>query len=525
MTSYSSEQFYHDWRYAIAKDFTTPSGTPFPYAKYGKQEWGNEFRCFRFDRPPTTAGIHPDGMWMVVAVDEDLHLCNMMDSSWKMVLKGHSSQIDVLAFQPYSRSGSQLMATCAMGYAGGSVPVKPEIIVWGAETDYLKVCEPQLSSEDIASVSKHAVRAVVERLSDQDASLHLTVAEQDALTDAFKPAIDKVLASKNIDRHVKIHGRLQAGFQSNVFSPLGRYIIYLPGDAPQSNSDVAWDVAIWDSSIKRDAVVLVGHRDAIMWTGFNPDETLIGTVSWDKTMKIWDAGTGEVRFTFETSGQNWTGGFSANGRMFAGTCGDGSIHVYSLEDGTELFCSKFGSWCRALDWSPDSAFLAVGGQDCGKLILIDVGKKAIVQERLLSTSRSKVTKEEMRNMMGHFLEVCAVKFMDNGRKIAHLTTGDGSVELVDLEECCKWRFARDGTDSYPSGVADVEDTGREDEAVTKAASQINIWEHPALDPALGVLLATVDGDAVRVWSAPHNNFNREAGLSEDTWPVSIILGQ
>ena len=88
MTSYSSKQFYHDWRYAIAKDFVTPSGAPFPYAKFGKQEWGNEIRCFKFDRPPTTAGIHPDGMWMVVAVDEDLLLCNMMDSSWKIVLKG-----------------------------------------------------------------------------------------------------------------------------------------------------------------------------------------------------------------------------------------------------------------------------------------------------------------------------------------------------------------------------------------------------------------------------------------------------
>ena len=119
------------------------------------------------------------------------------------------------------------MATCAMGYAGGSGPVKPEIIVWGADTDYLKVCEPQLSSEDTTSVSKHAVRAVVERLSDQDVSLHLTVAEQNALTDAFRPAIDKVLARRNVENHVKIHGRFQAGFQSNVFSPSGRYIYLL----------------------------------------------------------------------------------------------------------------------------------------------------------------------------------------------------------------------------------------------------------------------------------------------------------
>ena len=518
MTSYSSKQFHQDWRYAIAKDFVTPSGEPFPYAKNGKQKWGDEVRCFKFDRQPTTAALHPDGRFLIAAVDQDLHVRNMF-SSQNWILKGHTSQIDVLAFQPPGEDGSKLMATCAMGYWGKPAPSEPEIIVWGAETNYL--CEPQSSGDEVASTSRNAVRAVVERLSDQDASLHLDVSEQDFLAGAFEPAIKKVLARRKVHNRLRIHGRLQAACQSTVFSPSGRYMIYLPGDSPDSNSNVAWNVAIWDTWRMKDALVLVGHRDTIMWTGFNPDETLIGTVSWDKTMKIWDAGNGELRFTFETSGQNWTGGFAPNGVMFAGTCGDGSIHVYSLEDGTELFCLKFGSWCRALDWSPDSTLLAVGGRECGKLILINVGKKAVVQERLLSTSRSKVKKEELRRMLGGFLEVCRVKFVDNGRKIAHLTTGDGSAELLDLEQCCKWRFARHGTDSYPDGAADVKEAGIEGEAAINAAFEMAVWEHPAGE---GVVLATVDGDAVRLWTAPYNG--REDGISFlDTSPRCLEASQ
>jgi WD40 repeat protein len=40
---------------------------------------------------------------------------------------------------------------------------------------------------------------------------------------------------------------------------------------------------------------LNGHTDAIMWTGYSPDETMIATVAWDKGMRIWDAKTGQEK--------------------------------------------------------------------------------------------------------------------------------------------------------------------------------------------------------------------------------------
>lgn len=432
------------------------------------------------------------------------------------------SRVDVVAFRP--GEGTRLVS-CAKNYMAGSARAEPSIVFWDLDSREVGISGREatgtivasgsvraelnavgatgdglaLSKEEIAHVSRHAVRAVVERLSDRDSSLHLGVEEQELIAGEFGTAIERALARGAVKGNMKLHGRLTGSFQSNVFSPSGRYMFYLPGNSPRSNGDEKWDVVIRDMEEMRDVLTLVGHRDAIMWTGFSLDESLIGTVSWDKTMKIWDAGTGELKFTYETDGQNWTGGFSPDGTMFAGTCGNGSVRVYSLQDGQQLFWSKFGRWCRALDWSPDSAFLAVGGQEFGRLVLIDVKKQAVVQGRVLSASRSIVKKEEIRRILGGYLEVHTVRFVDGGTKLVHFTSGDGSAEVFDLEKCSKWKFARAGTDSYAEDVTSEEQTTREEEVTSKGGYQMVVWE----DKVKGVImLATVDGDAVRLWSVP-----------------------
>jgi WD40 repeat protein len=512
--SYSSFQFSRDWRYAIDKSFVSPTSKPFDYCPSGEQSWGDEVQLLKFDSAPNTAAVSPDGKYLAVAVGTEVHVCDLITGG-RRVLRGHVSQVNVVAFRP--GQGKLMLVSCAMNSYGGSKPGKESIVFWDLDIKEIATgkADPTdgpgnlsiqggpsvLSKEEIAHVSRHAVRAVVERLSDRDVSLHLGMEEQDLLATDFEPAIEMALVRGAVKENLKLYGRLQGSFQSNVFSPSGKYMFYLPGGTLPSNGDEQWDVVIRDVEERRDLMTLVGHRDAIMWTGFSSDESLVGTVCWDKTIKIWDAKTGEVKFTFETNGQNWTGGFSPDGTMFAGTCGDGSVHVYSLHDGIELFWSKFGRWCRALGWTPDSAFLAVGGQDFGKLVLIDVKKQAVVQERLLSASRTNVKKEEMRRMLGGYLEVQTVRFVDGGRKLVHFTSGDGSAEVFDLGRCCKWRFARTGTDSYAEDVKGEEETVVEegDKVTSKGGYQMIVWE----DTSKGLaMLATVDGDAVRLWSVP-----------------------
>ena len=109
-------------------------------------------------------------------------------------------------------------------------------------------------------------------------------------------------------------------------------------------------------STHEDILTLTGHTDGPMWAGYSPNESMIGTVAWDQSMRIWDAVSGHQKYKFDTSGQNWTGGFSPDSQRFAGTCGDDSLYVHSMGDGSMLVHHKQvtrSSWMRALSWSAE----------------------------------------------------------------------------------------------------------------------------------------------------------------------------
>jgi WD40 repeat protein len=89
-----------------------------------------------------------------------------------------------------------------------------------------------------------------------------------------------------------------------------------------------------------DILTLRGHTDALTWTGFSLDGSMIGTVSWDKSMRIWDTAAGHQKYKFSTGGQNWTGGFSPDSQKFAGMCADGSYYIYSMSNGSMLVHQK-----------------------------------------------------------------------------------------------------------------------------------------------------------------------------------------
>jgi WD40 repeat protein len=262
---------------------------------------------------------------------------------------------------------------------------------------------------------------------------------------------------------------------------------------------------------REDILTLNGHTDALMWTGYSPDESMIGTVAWDGSMRIWDAANGNQKYKFNTNGQNWTGGFSPDSQRFAGTCGDGTFYVYSLSDGAMLVhhkSDKGSNWMRALSWSADSKVVAVGGghgAGAGNFFLYDVGRKEVTQERILSTDACPVG-PEYRKFMGSYLECCAVRFVDGGRKVVVLTSGDGGIETYDLETWEKWRFARPGVD--PEFQEETQGDGEENEenVLVHGGYSMTVWEDEK-NKGGKVWIASMDGDAVRIWDLPMTKEN------------------
>jgi WD40 repeat protein len=491
MPYYSSDQFYQDWHYAIDEDFVTPNGEAFPYADDGKQEWGDEIKKLTFKGAPQDACISNDGKRLAVAVNHDIHILDTETWATIAVLKGHISRVDAIAFKP--TDANVLVSSEQHDYAHSGPAGPPTIIVW--KTDQVRDTR---ALEEEALKSASAVAAAITAASLTKLGVELTREGLAELEEAYTPAITRVVTKHTVTDNIRIHGRLKTSFQSEVFSPTGKWMVYLPGDRPRSNGNAVWDVKVCSADDFKDHVTLKGHTDAIMWTGWNRHESLIATVSWDKTIRIWEAATGQQTFKFVTDGQNWTGAFSPDSTYFAATSGKGSLQIYSLRDGSIHWVYKGegpSRWRRAVDWHPNGTWLAAGGQERGQLLLLDIEKKQILQQRLLSTKRARPDEEDARRMIGTILEVNEVKFVDGGHKLATWTTGDCSIEIYDITQQLKWRFARGGTDDGPKSHDWIDEKGK---VASKGGHCMLAWENEQKD---GLMLASVDFDGVRIWSS------------------------
>ncbi|EXJ85481.1 hypothetical protein A1O1_05845 [Capronia coronata CBS 617.96] len=513
---YSSKDFHQDYRYSLEKEFLTSSGERYPYAQDGGyRRWGDEEHKLTFDdQQPNVAVVSDDGKYLAIGVQNEIHVVETETFSVQQVLRGPDSRVDALAFQP---GDSNTLVSAAMNMYAGSTPTDPTIIIWNLKDQASKVDLAEDDADSVAALSVAAAQAVGSKLT----AISLDETEVTALSNVFIPLIRQALAKHSIIDCPQLHGRLVTSFQAKPFSPSGKCMLYLPGDRPRSNDkDDRWTVKIHAMADHKDVATLAGHTDSIVWTGFNADETLIGSVSWDKTVRIWtwqwspEGGRDstnpstasepllKLKYTFETSGQNWTGGFSPDSRFFAATCGDGTIHVYNLSHGTTLFTHDSGrQWYRALDWHLDNdgshGLLCVGGRQGGKVLLFDIETQTVIQERQLGVDRIRNMTEQHLRFMSRMLETSLVRFVDRGRKVVIFTSGDGSAEVYDLVEERKWRFAREGVDqdSTTEKPTDEED-GNSVSGI--AGFRMVVWE----DLRHQIMLAAVDGDAVRIWDVP-----------------------
>lgn len=475
MPCYSSNQFYKDWVYAIDKDFQSPDGTPAHYAPGQPKYWGEEHASIPLPTSPSSSSLNADHSLIAVALEHDIHIyATYGHMSLQQTLKGHVSKVDTVRFHP---KDPEALVSCAVNYTRGSVPAEPAIIFWNL---YEQRQRPLLSKEAVAQLGRRAASSVACGIQDMGTtSYEMDEGEKESLGQDVGKVITALNVKSQIRDNAKIHGRLSSSFGSQTFNSTGSSIAFLPGDRPGSNSDDKWDICIWDTVKKETRLTLVAHRDAIMWIGFSPSDALIASVSWDKTFRIWSNDTGSLLHTFHSNSQNWTGGFSADSRFFAGTSGEGRFWVWDLVSGIEVLTHEFGSqgrWCRTLDWSPDAKQLLIGGETLGRVIVFDVKRQEVVQERLLSTR--KCPPDAQRMAMG-YLEATNARYLprSEGAKIVYRTNGDNGVEVYDAKGNRKWRSAP------PQG----ENKGW--------GSEILILEERGL-------IASVDGDAIRFWEVP-----------------------
>ncbi|KAL9639342.1 MAG: hypothetical protein Q9164_000977 [Protoblastenia rupestris] len=324
MSCYWPEQFLEDWVYAVDKDFHAADGTPATWATGQPKYWGEEHASIPLPSEPATACLNADKSLLAVALKHDIHLYSTSDLSPFQVLKGHVFRVDAMSFHPRNPRRLVSCAMNAMHDWGNSDNTKPTIIFWDLDEQRRRVL---LSEDTVHELGKRAVDGIVRGLQESESSWTMDDEERESLHGDVGKAITTLNIKSLVRDNTEICGRLARNSASQIFNSTGTSMIFLPGEMPRSNGDEKWDICIWDTVKNEVRLTLEGHRDAIMWVGFSPNDKLIASISWDKTFRIWSHETGDLLHTFNSSGQNCTGGFSKDSRFFAGTSCVGQLWI------------------------------------------------------------------------------------------------------------------------------------------------------------------------------------------------------
>lgn len=119
---------------------------------------------------------------------------------------------------------------------------------------------------------------------------------------------------------------------------------------------------VWDVEGGRLEEVCFTHTDHCMSVDATADGAYVATCGEDATIRLWES-SGTLLRILDRAGHAEMCRFSPDGALLAASCDDGYVHLM-LPDGTpQGLVGPYDVAVKAIAWSPDAAFVAVGAYD------------------------------------------------------------------------------------------------------------------------------------------------------------------
>lgn len=318
--------------------------------------------------------------------DDFIRLWDVNSGQRKKLLTGHRSKVSSLIFSP---DGSTLASGADDGYVllWDTVNWTQKSSLWHPDDISDIAFSPNGSTLAIASTTEVQLWDVVKGIPKKQ----LTKRPNTPLSAAFSPDGQTLACGSqngtvqfwNIDKQqlatqlppppvlrYKSWGWHPWSVLSVAFSPDGKML------ATVGNTQIYLWECLSDgaeykakiNSVRVDRIwcqkaILMGHKQDVANIAFSPDGSLIASGSWDNTIKLFNAESGQYKTTFIGHTQSVKSvAFSPDGQTLASGSNDGTARLWDTATGTEkTTLIGHNPWVTGVAFSPDGRTLASSG--------------------------------------------------------------------------------------------------------------------------------------------------------------------